>query len=107
MAKIDNTTKEPDPFEKADSPSAILAYVFSKAGEEGLRELLTHIETDKESLERDAAELDAVGLPDVAAIVMEAAAGALPASVMHCPYAETDTRNYESWMAAYQRRHSK
>jgi len=81
-----------------------MAYVFSKMGKNGLKALLSQVETDKESLERDAAELDDVGLPDVATIVMKAAASALPAHVMHCPYAETDTRNYESWMAAYQRR---
>jgi hypothetical protein len=102
--KIDNAPREPDPFDKADSPSAIMAYVFSKAGKEGLIAILSQIETDRETLERDAAELDAVGLPEVAAIVMEAAANALPANVMHCPYSEDDVHNYQSWQS-YQRRH--
>ena len=48
--------------------------------------------------------LDAVGLHDVATIVMEAAADALPASVMHCPYAEDDLRNYQSWQLSRLRR---
>lgn len=107
MAKIDTTPNEPDAFEKADSPAAIMAYVFSKAGEEGLRALLADVETDKESLKRDAAELDAVGLPDVATIVLEAAANALPANVMHCPYAEDDLHNYQNWQASHRRQHSK
>jgi hypothetical protein len=107
MAKIDNTPKEPDPFDKADSPSAIMAYVFSKMGKDGLKALLSQVEADKDSLERDAAELDAVGLAEVAAIVLEAAASALPASVMHCPYAEDDLHNFQSWQASHQRRNSK
>lgn len=105
--KIEPQAPEPDPFAHANSPSAIMAYVFSKMGKDGLKALLSQAETDKESLERDAAELDAVGLPEVAAIVLEAAAGALPVHVMHCPYAETDTHNYDSWQASHQRRHSK
>jgi hypothetical protein len=107
MAKIDNTPKEPDPFDKADSPSAIMAYVFSKMGKDGLIALFSQVETDKESLERDAAELDAVGLPEVAAIVLEAAANTLPANILHCPYAEYDLHNYQNWQASYRRRHSK
>lgn len=81
-----------------------MAHVFSKAGEEGLRELLTHIETDKEK--PGARCCRAVGLPDVATIVMEAAANAFPAHVMHCPYAATDIRNYQSWMGNHQRKQS-
>jgi hypothetical protein len=92
------------PFKEADSVSATMAYVHAKMGANGLRALLAEITADQESLQRDANELTKVGLPDVAAIVLEAAANALPANVMHCPYAETDSHNYESWMAAYQRR---
>jgi hypothetical protein len=95
------------PFKDADSVSATMAYVHAKMGKDGLKALLSQVETDKETLERDAAELDAVGLPDVATIVMEAAANALPANILHCPYAEDDLHNYQSWQASYQRRHSR
>jgi len=44
--------------------------------------------------------------PEVAAIVLEAAASALPANILHCPYADTDTHNYESWQASYQRKNA-
>src|SRR6185312_8871278 len=101
MAKSETSPQEPNPFDKADSPSAIMAYVHAKMGANGLRALLAEITADRESLERDGAELDAVGLPDVAAIVMEAAASALPDNVLHCPYAETDSHNYGSWQASH------
>jgi hypothetical protein len=94
------------PFKEADSTSAIMAYVHAKLGEKGLRALLTEITADRESLQRDATELVEVGLPEVAAIVAEAAASALPAHLKHCPYAETDIANYESWQANRRRRHS-
>lgn len=94
MAKIDNNPKEPDPFDKADSPAAIMAYVFSKAGEDGLRALLDQIETDKESLERDATELDAIGLLDVAAIVKEAAKVAAIPTNPH-PEGSANGRNWD------------
>ena len=57
-----------------------------------------------EALQRDASELAEVGLPDVATIVLEAAASALPAHIMHCPYAETGSHNYESWQASHRRK---
>jgi hypothetical protein len=100
------------PFKNADSVAAIMAYVHAKMGKDSLKAFLSQVETDKESLERDAAKLDAVGLPEVAAIVLEAAANALPANILLCPYAETDSHNYEGWQAGYQRkransRHSK
>jgi hypothetical protein len=97
MAKIDNTPIETDPFERADSPAAIMAYVYAKMGADGLMALLSQVVTDKESLEQDAAELNAVGLPDVATIVLEASANALPASILHCPYAASDVCNSQSW----------
>jgi len=104
MAKSETSPQEPNPFDKADSPSAIMAYVHAKMGANGLRALLAEITADREALQRDANELAEVGLPGVAAIVTEAAANALPAHVMHCPYAETDIHNFQSWQASHQRK---
>jgi hypothetical protein len=95
------------PFKDADLVSATMAYVHAKMGANGLRALLAEITTDRESLQRDANELAEVGLPEVGAIVLQAAANALHAHVMHCPYAEDDLHNYQSWQASYRRRHSK
>jgi len=84
-----------------------MALVHNMFGDEGLREVLALTEIDQESLERDAKELEKAGLTRAAGIVMEAAETALPYNVLHCPYAKTDTHNYESWQASHQRRHSK
>jgi hypothetical protein len=92
------------PFKDADSVSATIAYVHAKMGANGLRTLLAETTADREALQRDASELAEVGLPDVATIVLEAAASALPAHIMHCPYAETDSHNYESWQASHRRK---
>ena len=100
------TDLEPDLgiFEGFDSIAAILAFVHHQYRDDGFRELLAAIEVDQESLERAAAELAGVGLQQVSAIVREAAASALPDHVMHCPYAETDHHNYQSWQKSHQRR---
>jgi len=95
---------DPGPFKDADSASAIMPYVHAKMGANGLRALSAEITADRESLQRYANELTEVGLPDVATIVMETANGALLANVMHCPYAEDDLHNYQSWQASYQRK---
>lgn len=102
--KIEPQATEQDPFVHANSPPAIMAFIHAKMGAEGLQALLAEITADRESLERDAAELDAVGLPDVATIVMEAASTALSAGVMYCPYDESNAHNFDSWQAAYHRR---
>jgi hypothetical protein len=111
--KIDSDP-EPDLFDKADSSAAIMAYIHATMGEDGLKALfnLTDKKTllyliDRESLERDAAELGAVGLPDVAAIVREAAQmpGAEPRDyssprdekLLICPFPETDQTNWRNW----------
>jgi hypothetical protein len=62
-----------DVFKDADSVSAVLAFVYTTAGDEALRDLLTTIEADRESLKRYAGELAAIGLPAVADIVGKAA----------------------------------
>jgi hypothetical protein len=51
--------------------------------------------SDRESLERDAEELKAVGLPDVAAIVAEFAVGLPPEANPFDP--ETDAANWRDW----------
>src|SRR5215212_8446632 len=63
--------EDADLFDTADSAAAIEAYVFSEFGADGLKELLSLVEIDRESLERDAAELSAVGLPKPAEIVRD------------------------------------
>jgi hypothetical protein len=67
-------TEDADLFDTADSAAAIEAFIFSEFGADGLKELLSLVEIDRESLERDAAELSAVGLAKPAEIVREHAA---------------------------------
>jgi hypothetical protein len=90
----------PDPFEGACSCGAIFAVVYAELGPDSLRELLDGLLAgkkypemdeeptipDKESLEKDAGELRAIGLPQVAAIVSEAAARAVPGHMLRRPY---------------------
>jgi len=57
------TSDEPDLFEGFQTTASILAFVHLEFGADGLKELLSLVEIDRESLERDAAELSAVGLP--------------------------------------------
>jgi hypothetical protein len=57
----------------------------------------------RESLERDADELTAIGLPEVAKILAEAAEVAIPQSELNCPYDPEDKNNYQSWQASLRR----
>jgi len=68
------TSDEPDLFEGFQTAASILAFVHLEFGADGLKELLSLVEIDRDSLERDAAELSAVGLPKPAEIVREYAA---------------------------------
>jgi hypothetical protein len=95
--------EDPNPFDSFDSAASIMAFCRLHFGEDGLRGLLALIEADHESLERDAQELEAIGLPKVAAIVSEAAVQA-PSELERCPYSPEDRCNYQSWMASYERR---
>ena len=61
-------------------------------------------EADREFLEAQAATLKALGLPEIAAILTEAAANALPASVVHCPYAARDVYNWQAREQSHRRR---
>jgi hypothetical protein len=91
-------TTEPqdqDGLDGFDSPAGVMAYIYSKEGAEGLRQLLEMAPSDRESLERDAEELKAVGLPDVAAIVAEFAVGLPPEANPFDP--ETDAANWRDW----------
>jgi hypothetical protein len=99
---------EADLFSVFDEAAAIMAFVFRKFGGEALRMVLAEVpEAHQEFLEAQAATLKALGLSEVATIVLEAAASALPANILHCPYAEDDLHNYDSWQASHHRRHSK
>ena len=97
----------PDPMEAFKTTASVMAYIHQVAGPEGLNELLAMIEIDQERLEQDAEELRAIGLETVAAIVAAFAADALPERVLHCPYAESDTANFQSWQSAYDNRQQK
>ena len=94
------------PFDAFDDVAAVLAFCHASFGETGLRELLAMVESDQESLLRDAAELAEMGLLKASDIVAKAADTALPASILLCPYSETDTNNYKCWQRAHQRRHT-
>jgi hypothetical protein len=87
-----------NPFDDFEGGADIMAYIHRQYGDEGLRDLLAEIEADRESLERDAAELQAIGLPEVAAIVAEIAANTPEPT---CPFPE-GTANARDWL----RRHS-
>jgi hypothetical protein len=84
--------------------AGVMARVYSKEGAEGLEALLAIIDAERELLERDAAELEAVGIKAAADIVLEYAADALPERVLRCPYAPEDRCNYESWQRSYENR---
>jgi hypothetical protein len=99
-------TDDLNPFDGAVSCGAIYAAVYQECGADGLRYMLdgmlagsfNDIEgqpftVSRESLERDAEELRAIGLPHVAALVMEAAGKAVPARILDCPFDPADTYN--------------
>jgi hypothetical protein len=93
------TTTEPqeqdDVLDGFDSTAGVMAYIYSKEGAEGLRQLLEMAPSDRKSLERDAEELKAVGLPLVADIVLEFA-DRLPENAN--PFdPETDAANWRDW----------
>src|SRR5215212_6750784 len=94
---VTTMTEDADPFDLADSSAAIEAFVYSEFGSDGLKELLALIDTDQESLERDAAELTAVCLPRPAEIVSEFAKQSPPAIERWNPYPEHDHANHVSW----------
>jgi hypothetical protein len=96
-------TEEFGPFDAFDDCSSMFAFIHFTYGEAGLAELLEAMGSDQESFERYASELEAVGLPNVAAIVLEYAADALPERVLRCPYSPNDRANYECWQASYDR----
>jgi hypothetical protein len=93
-----------DPLEAFKTTASIMAFVYSQCGVIGLRELLSLIDCDQETLLRDAEELAAVGLPVVEGVVREIAAAAPSAREMSCPYLPEDRANYQSWQQSYDRR---
>src|SRR5947207_961016 len=100
------TTIEPerDLFEGADSAASILAFVHAECGEAGLRQLPTMTDCDRESLERDALELEQIGLLRPAKIVLEHAQQSQAAIERWNPYPEHDHANYISWREGHLRR---
>jgi hypothetical protein len=98
------TETAPDPMEAFKTTASIMAFVYAQCGVVGLRELLSLIDCDQETLLRDAEELKAVGLPVVEAIVREVAATAPSARELYCPYEPEDRANYQSWQQSYDRR---
>jgi hypothetical protein len=96
-------TEDADLFDSADSAAAIEAYVFSEYGADGLKELLRLVDADRESLERDAAELNAVDLPRPAEIVRQFAKRSPAAIEKRNPYSEDDYANHSSWRDGYLR----
>jgi hypothetical protein len=92
-----------DMFASADSAAAIEAYVFSEFGSDGLKELLSLVEIDRESLKRDSLELEQVGLAKPAEIVRQHAQHSPPAIEQWNPYPEHDHANYVSWREEYLR----
>ena len=92
-----------NPFSAFDTTADIYAFTYSEYGPDALRELLATVDCDQESLLRDAAELNSLGLNQAADIVKEASEDALPASELYCPYSPDDVYNHESWQRAFQR----
>ena len=89
-------------FDDFNSVAPILAFCHLHYGADPVRELLAKLRLDREYLEHEARELEAIGLPDVAALVWEAATLA-GSEIEHCPYAPEDHRNYQAWMNRRQR----
>ena len=92
-----------NPFAAFDTTADIYAFTYSEHGPDALRELLATVDCDRESLLRDAAELNSLGLNQAADIVKEASEDPLPASELYCPYGPDDVYNHESWQRAFQR----
>src|SRR5215212_8659969 len=97
-------TDDIDLFADADTSGAIMAFVYSEHGSDGLKQLLCLVDTDQESLMRDAAELSGVGLAKPAQIVSDFAKQSPPAIERWNPYRESDCANYISWREGHLRR---
>jgi hypothetical protein len=83
-------------FNDFPSSAAILAYTYKKVGAEGVRVMLAMMlcpspicptPADREALEKQAEELAAIGLPEIAEIVLEYAAKARTYDEIHRPWA--------------------
>jgi hypothetical protein len=63
-----------------------------------LREVLRRVDSDKEALLDDEAELRLIGMDAAAGIVAEYVAGAVSRfDQSHCPYAEDDRAGHRDW----------
>jgi hypothetical protein len=103
---------EPDPFELLETAGAVVAFIWNKAGEAGLRDLLGRdVEgkpLNREWVEDVAAELEAAGMMRASAIVSEIASQK-PSELdveTYCPYPRTpeNETNIWSWLQAAQNR---
>lgn len=92
--------EEPDEYDAFQSPAEVYAFVFSKEGESGLRELLARPLKDRtqEDLLDASAELAGAGLSAAAAVVTECAAAVLPMTdLSFCCYTADVPANRASW----------
>jgi hypothetical protein len=111
MSDLDNRLagEEPEPIDQFESPAEIYAYVHKKCGEGALRDLLARplkgVTRTREDLLDDAGELKGAGLSQVATIVTELAAAALPMTDMSfCRYTSDVPANVAAWLRSMQRR---
>ena len=104
---------EPDPFDLFQSAGAVAAFIWNKAGEAGLRDLLGRDVNGKplnrEWIEGIASELQAVGMLRAAAIVSEIASQK-PSELdvaTYCPYPDDagayHSANVASWLRSTER----
>jgi hypothetical protein len=93
--RIDRTEVDPATRCQFESIAGLFAYYFQKEGAEFLTALLDAEPDDRnrDSLLNAAAELDALELPQVAAIVRQAGLDTPPEQ---CPH-EPNTGNYRAW----------
>lgn len=88
---------EQDDFGGFDTSAGVMAFIHQKCGDDGLRQLLAEIGPDRDSLLKDAAELEAIGLFAVASIVAEIAANTPEPT---CPFPE-GSANFRDWQRRY------
>jgi hypothetical protein len=92
-----------DPFDEFETIGEVCAFVYSKCGEDALRELLArpipgHPYT-REDLLDCASELKSAGLSQVAAIVTDLSSNALPMDDMSfCVYTPDVPANVTAWL---------
>jgi hypothetical protein len=97
--------EQADPFDAFETSAEIFAFVFKKGGARDLRRLLDMPPGERatrEYLEATAAELEQVGLPQVAAIVAEYAP-TRPSRLDLCPH-EPGSTDAKFWLDSERRK---